>query len=300
MATVLIVDDSPVDRKLIGGLLNRDSDWTIEYAENGAKALARMQIVDVDVIVTDLNMPEMDGLDLVRAVRVQYPDLPVILITGQGSESLAIEALEQGAASYVPKQRLAEMLSETLDQVLGMVRADRSYARLIECVDRTEFTFTLRNDPALIDPLVDMVQQMVGGMRLCDAIWRVRVGIALEQALLNALYRGNLEISPEQMLEAREALLKGEGGDLISQRSSQAPYSERTIHVDIAITKDEARFLVRDQGPGFDVASAPAPGDAGALEREGGRGLVLMRTFMDEVTFNDKGNEVTMIKRRDE
>jgi CheY-like chemotaxis protein len=298
MSTVLIVDDSPVDRKLIGGLLNRDSDWTIEYAENGAKALARMQIVDVDVIVTDLNMPEMDGLDLVRAVRVQYPDLPVILITGQGSEGLAIEALEQGAASYVPKQRLAEMLSETLDQVLGMVRADRSYARLIECVDRTEFTFTLQNDPAIIDPLVDMVQQMVGGMRLCDAIWRVRVGIALEQALLNALYRGNLEIDPERMLEAREALLEG-GQDIVAERSSQAPYRDRTIYVDISITKDEARFTVRDQGPGFDVAGAPDPGDPGALEREGGRGLVLMRTFMDEVKFNEKGNEVTMIKRRE-
>jgi CheY-like chemotaxis protein len=299
MSTVLIVDDSPVDRKLIGGLLNRDSDWTIEYAENGAKALARMTIVDVDVIVTDLNMPEMDGLELVRAVRVQYPDLPVILITGQGSEALAIEALEQGAASYVPKQRLAEMLSETLDQVLGMVRADRSYARLIECVDRTEFTFTLRNDPALIDPLVDMVQQMVGGMRLCDAIWRVRVGIALEQALLNALYRGNLEISPEQMQEAREALLAGKGVDIVAERSSKAPYNKRTIFADICITKDEARFVVRDQGPGLDVHKAPAAGDASALEHEGGRGLVLMRTFMDEVTFNETGNEVTMIKRRE-
>jgi hypothetical protein len=180
-----------------------------------------------------------------------------------------------------------------------MVRADRSYARLIECVDRTEFTFTLRNDPALIDPLVDMVQQMVGGMRLCDAIWRVRVGIALEQALLNALYRGNLEISPEQMQEAREALLAGKGVDIVTERASKAPYSERTIHADISITKDEAKFVVRDQGAGFDVDKAATAGDASALEHEGGRGLVLMRTFMDEVTFNDAGNEVTMIKRRE-
>lgn len=298
MATVLIVDDSPVDRKLIGGLLNRDSDWTIEYAEHGADALRRMKDVEVDVIVTDLNMPEMDGLDLVRAVRVQYPDLPVILITGQGSEALALEALEQGAASYVPKQKLADMLSVTLDQVLGMVRADRSYAMLIECVDRTEFTFTLRNDPALIDPLVDMVQQMVGGMRVCDAIWRVRVGVALEQALLNALYRGNLEISSDQMQEAREALLAGNGVDIVAERAATPPYSERTIYCNIVITKDEAKFVVRDGGPGFDVSKV-ASRDPAALESETGRGLVLMRAFMDEVTFNDAGNEVTMVKRRE-
>jgi len=133
-------------------------------------------------------------------------------------------------------------------------------------------------------------------MRLCDAIWRVRVGIALEQALLNALYRGNLEISSEQMQEAREAMMAGKGVDIVAERSSKAPYSERTIYADISITKDEAKFVVRDQGPGFDVEKAPM---ASALERENGRGLVLMRTFMDKVTFNTSGNEVTLVKRRE-
>src|SRR5262245_56994905 len=131
MSTVLVVDDSAVDRSLIGGLLDRESDWRVEFANNGGQAMSRLRGLEVDVVVTDLNMPEMDGLDLVRAVRIQYPDLPVILITGQGSESLAIEALEQGAASYVPKARLGEMLAETVEQVTAMLRADRSYARLI-------------------------------------------------------------------------------------------------------------------------------------------------------------------------
>jgi CheY-like chemotaxis protein len=296
--TVLVVDDSAVDRRLVQGLLQQRPDWKLEFAENGRQALARLQTSRPDVVVTDLQMPEMDGLDLVRAVRIHFTDLPVILMTGKGSEELAVEALEQGAASYVPKAHLAEMLPDVLEQVLALVRADRSYEKLIECMERNEFTFQLGSDPALIDPLVDLVQQMVSGMRLCDAIERVRVGVALEQALLNALFRGNLELRPEEIERSRELLMEGKGGDLLAQRRDSAPYRDRRIQVDVRITPREARFVVRDEGPGFDVASVPAPGDPGALEKEGGRGLVLMRTFMDEVTFNERGNEVTMVKRR--
>jgi len=296
--TVLVVDDSAVDRRLVQGLLESQSGWEVDFAENGKDALSHLQARKPAVVVTDLQMPEMDGLDLVRAVRIHFTDLPVILMTGKGSESLAVEALEQGAASYVPKSQLSEMLPDVLEEVMALVRADRSYEKLIECMARNEFTFHLTNDQALIDPLVDLVQQMVFGMRLCDSIERVRVGVALEQALLNALYRGNLELGAEDIQRSRELLLQGENGNVVSQRRSEAPYNKRRIHVEVSITPEQARFVVRDEGPGFDVGSLPAPGDPGTLEQEGGRGLVLMRTFMDQVSFNEQGNEVTMVKRR--
>jgi CheY-like chemotaxis protein len=296
--TVLVVDDSAVDRRLVQGLLEQLDGWDVELAENGRQALASLQDHKPDIVVTDLQMPEMDGLELVRAVRIHFTDLPVILMTGKGSEELAIEALEQGAASYVPKSHLSQMLPDVLEQVMSLVRADRSYEKLIECMDRNEFTFKLTCDPALIDPLVDLVQQMVFGMRLCDSIERVRVGVALEQALLNALFRGNLEIRGEDLERSREQLLEGDGADLVAERRAKPPYRDRRIQVDVRITPSEGRFVVCDEGPGFDVKSIPSPGHPGTLESEGGRGLVLMRTFMDEVAFNERGNEVTMVKRR--
>ncbi len=297
MATALVVDDSAVDRKLIGGLIQQQTNCDVEYASNGKEALAKIQHGKVDIVLTDLQMPEMDGLNLVQAVRLQYTDLPVILITGKGSEELAAEALEQGAASYVPKSQLAQILPETIDDVLAMVRADRSYSSLIDCMTRNEFTFQLSSDLQLIDPLVDLVQQMVSALGLCDAIGRVRVGIALEQALLNALLHGNLHLSAEQVQKSREAHQRGEGIDPVQQRLAVSPYRDRRIFVDIQITADEARFVIQDEGNGFDTSKLPAVGDPVALEREGSRGLVLIRTFMDEVSFNDSGNEITMVKR---
>jgi len=299
MPTILVVDDSAVDRRLIGGLLRQKSVCTIEYAANGVEALARMKDALPDLIVTDLTMPVMDGLELVREMRRHHPDVPVILMTAHGSEALAIEALEQGAASYVPKSQLADRLPKTMEEVLAMARAARSSERLLGCLGRTEFSFRLDNDAALVDPLVDLVGRMVAGMKLCDFAGRLQIGVALKEALLNALFHGSLEIGMVSDTEGQDVLIQETDESLVERRRGEPPYRDRRTYVDVRISPDEARFVVRDEGPGFDVAAVPTPGDAGTLEPERGRGLSLMRAFMDELTFNETGNEVTMVKRRE-
>lgn len=299
MATILVVDDSAVDRRFVGGILGRDGRFQVEFAEDGAQALARVREARPDVIVTDLQMPNRNGLELVAAVRMHHPGVPIILMTGHGSEDLAVEALHRGAATYVPKPQLGERLLESVEDALSLARADRTHDRLISCLQRCEFDFVLDNDPGLVDPLVDLVQQMVAGMGLTDATGRFRVGAAIKEALLNAICRGNLEISFQETQESRVSLLEGKGGDLISRRRQEPAYKERKVQVAVAMNLEEARFVIRDEGPGFDPASVPAAGQPGSLDPQTGRGLVLMRAFLDEVTFNARGNEVTLVKRRE-
>jgi CheY-like chemotaxis protein len=299
MATVLVVDDSAVDRRFVGGILSRDGKFRVEFAEDGSQALSRMREARPDLIVTDLQMPNRNGLELVAAVRMHHPDVPIILMTGHGSEDLAVEALHRGAANYVPKPQLGERLLESVDEALSLARADRTYDRLIACLKQCSFEFELENDPGLIDPLVELAQQMVAGMGLTDATGRFRIGAGLKEALLNAIYRGNLDISFKQMQDTRVSLLEGRGEDLVSQRRSTAPYKERKVRVSIAIDGAAARFVIADEGQGFNPASIPAAGQPGSLDPETGRGLVLMRAFFDEVTFNNSGNEVTLLKRRE-
>ena len=97
MPTVLVVDDSPIDRQLVGGLLKQDTDWTVTYAGDGAAALDSIRTRPPDIVVTDLQMPEMTGLELVIAVRKSFAQVPVVLMTGKGSEEIAVEALHAGA-----------------------------------------------------------------------------------------------------------------------------------------------------------------------------------------------------------
>jgi CheY-like chemotaxis protein len=299
MPKVLVVDDLATDRCLVGGILESDSILDVRFAANGVEALDRVRREPFDVVVTDLQMPEMDGLELVDVLRREYPQLPVILITAHGSEALAVEALERGAASYVPKSHLTAKLLDTVEQVLSLPRSDTDYQPLVSCLRNTEFRFALANDKALIEPLLNLSKQVLEDFNLCDANGRIRVGVALEEALLNAMYRGNLEISYRQMQEVREHMLLGQGLGLITQRRLQAPFRDRQVAFQLHATPEEVRFVVRDEGPGFDVMSVLDPGDPKQINREGGRGLVLMRTFMDEVFYNEHGNEVTMIKRRE-
>lgn len=299
MPSILVVDDSSVDRRLAALLLSKGTTINIEEAENGRAALQAIQRSEPDLVVTDLQMPELDGLGLIRRIRAQHPRVPVVLMTAHGSEGLAVEALEAGAASYVSKSALPDTLLDTVEQVLAISRADRNFDRLAQCLQCAEFTLWLENDASLIDPLVDVVQRLVDKMQLCDATGRVRVGIALEEALLNALYRGNLELSFEQMQEDRANLLQGLSMGLAEQRRNEPPYCDRKILVKVNVSTDDLKIVVRDEGPGFDVVPVADSDDPSALGREGGRGLVLMRTFMDEVTYNDAGNEVCMIKRKE-
>lgn len=300
MPVILIVDDSPMDRKLIGGLLAREGDdWLVEYAENGQDALEQLKDMLPDVIVTDLVMPKMGGIQLVTNLRNNHSDTPVILTTAHGSEQLALEALENGAASYVPKSQLNEKLVETVKQVLDVARADRSYKRLIENLRETRFRFSLESDPSLIPSLVNLVQQMSYGMNLCDSTGRQRLGIALDEALLNAIYHGNLELPKEQLQHSRMLLREGKIVKHLEQRRILPIYCDRRIEVEVVITPRRGRFVIRDEGPGFQLDAIPEVGDPKTLEQKGGRGLVLMKNFMDEVTFNAKGNEVTMVKLKE-
>jgi CheY-like chemotaxis protein/anti-sigma regulatory factor (Ser/Thr protein kinase) len=288
MPDILVVDDSDGDRAIVLRLLSKDSKLRIEAAGDGAEALEKIAARPPDVIVTDLRMPRIDGLQLVDRVSSDYPEIPVILMTANGSEEVALEALELGAAGYVPKVQLPEKLLSTVAEVLALSRASRSHQRLIDCLQSTKFEFQLDNDPQLIPALVDLVQQMLAGVQLCDANGRVRVAVALEEALLNALYHGNLELG-------RQDLKKDAAADsLAAERRSQPPYRDRRIHFAADISTTFARFTVRDEGPGFDLKEIPNPRQAENVERCAGRGLLLMQTFMDEVRFNDAGNEVTM------
>jgi hypothetical protein len=106
------------------------------------------------------------------------------------------------------------------------------------------------------------------------------------------------ELSSEELAEFRSRLLERDL-DPVEERRALEPYASRRIYVTGKINEREARIVIRDDGPGFDVATVPDPFAPENLEKENGRGLMLIQSFMDEVAFNEKGNELTMTKWRE-
>ena len=291
MPTVLIVDDSPIDRKIVGGLLGKSSDMTIKYAINGAEAISIIKQQLPDVVVTDLMMPEMDGLQLVEAVNKQFPRLPIVLMTSKGNEEIAVKALKSGAASYTPKSSLADSILETVQSLLSISSQRQRDERLLRCLTTSISSFELANDYTLLPALVGQLQDDATRIGVCCDTDRVRIGVALDEALVNAMYHGNLELSSELRDTDQRRY-----NQLVKERRRASPYSNRRIYVEARLSTQEAQFKIRDDGPGFDHEKLPDPRDPGNLDNLGGRGVLLMRTFMDEVVFNDIGNEVTLIK----
>lgn len=291
--TVLIVDDSAMDRHLAGAIVQKCEGWQARFASQGREALEMMGEQTPDVVLTDMLMPEMDGLELVRAIRVEYPLVPVILMTAHGSEDLAIQALRNGAASYVPKKSLARDLSETLDAVLAACQSNRREQLVLDCLVRHETHYRLKNDVALVAPLVGHLEHQLERMRMCEPSGLVLVGVALHEALTNAILHGNLGLSSD----LRESDEK-EYYRLAVERRTQPPWSERRVRVTVTLTEEEAVFVVSDEGEGFDPESLPDPTDPANLERVSGRGLLLIQTFMDRIEHNERGNQITMVKRR--
>jgi anti-sigma regulatory factor (Ser/Thr protein kinase) len=156
----------------------------------------------------------------------------------------------------------------------------------------SESVFVLHNELALIQVLVNHLLQMLRCMPLGDETERLRVGIAVEEALRNAYYHGNLEVG-----RAVGAVNHKAYHELARQRNLELPYRDRRIYVRARVSRSEAVFVIRDDGPGFDPTQLPPAVDVGESARLPGRGLNLMRSIMDEVTFNAAGNEVSLRKR---
>ncbi len=289
---VLIVDDYVVDRRIAGGIVEKITGSKPRYATNGVEALDQIADHLPTVVLTDLQMPEMDGLKLVQEIRDRFPLLPVILMTAYGSEEVAIQALRAGAANYVPKKALARELGDTLHQVLNASAINRDRQRILSTMEHRESRFVIENDPNLISPLINLLQEDLGGMDVCNANARMRVGVALQEALTNAIFHGNLEVSSD-LRQEDEKVYYG----LAEERRFQSPFRDRKVYVHARFERDEATYIIRDEGPGFDTSSLDRPIELEDLMRVGGRGMLLIRTFMDQVSHNSTGNQITLIKR---
>jgi CheY-like chemotaxis protein len=292
METILVVDDSPEDRNVAGGCLS-DHGVKAIYAKNGQEALKILEKQRPDAVLTDLHMPKMSGLELVEHMRLHYSNVPVVLMTANGSEQAAVDALNAGALSYVPKKDLRTDLCDAMYVVLGAVEARRHREQSRRLLDRTESHFVLGFEMDGCATLVNYCQSNLSLFNFCDETGLFQISTALTEAINNAIDHGNLEL---------DSSLREGGGDLYSkqrqERSVAKPYRDRRVRLTEKLTPDQVTYVVSDEGSGFDLSTVPDPTDPENLLKASGRGLMLIRTFMDEVSFNDPGNEITMVKRR--
>jgi CheY-like chemotaxis protein/anti-sigma regulatory factor (Ser/Thr protein kinase) len=263
------------------------------FAEHGKEALEIIAREPPDVVLTDLLMPEMDGLELVERIKQDYPATPVILMTAHGSEEIAVKALRTGAANYVPKGNLSRDLVHTIREVLTAASIKRDEQRALACLRQAELYFTLGVENSGHEPLVGFLQGQLRTWRLCGDADLIRIGTALHEAFVNAVEHGNLELDSDLRNDPDGAYQR-----MAEARRLESPYRDRKVQVRAHLDRDEVRIIIRDEGPGFDPSCLPDPTVPENIGKISGRGLLLIRTFMDDVRFNETGNEIVLVKKK--
>ena len=291
MSGILIVEDSRTQATAIR-LRLEEAGYRTEHAMDGRQALEKIAPFAPDVVLTDLHMPNMDGLQLVEAVRREHPQIPVVLMTADGTEDIAVEALRKGASHYIPKRLFDRDLLPTLKEIIRTLSVHEQEQQAMEALCETRSTFQFGNDRLIAEAVISHLRGELERRRFVDRTGTFRVVLALKEALLNAIDHGNLEMDSK----IRDDEEHGAWFELCEQRQTTQPYSSRRVTVVSRIEPDKLTVIVRDEGPGFDPSTIPDPRNGDNVLRAHGRGLMLIQNFMDDVRFNDAGNEITMIK----
>ncbi len=134
MKTILVVDDEKSVRDSIKMILEYEH-YAVEFAEDGAKALAKVDSHVVDLVLLDIKMPGMDGIEVLEHIKERHPDLPVVMISGHGTIETAVEATKRGAFDFLPKPLDRDKLLITVRNAIAQSKLTSEYKRIKEAVD---------------------------------------------------------------------------------------------------------------------------------------------------------------------
>jgi len=289
----LVVDDLPLDRIRAGNLLRTGLPADVLYAEDGEEALRRVRDCQPDLVITDLHMPKLGGIELAEILRREFPDLPTIVMTSRGDESTAVQSLLAGASAYVAKAWLGNQLVPTASRILSCSSQERLLRNVLANKTLHEEHFVVDNDPQLLGPLASHLETQLSQIWQDSDHHSIQLALAVHEALSNALFHGNLGLS-----SALRELSGDEYWNAAAVRRSSPPWCHRRIHVFARIEPHQARFTIRDEGDGFDWRSVMSPTEEDALGRPHGRGIFLMRLFVHQVQYSPDGRQVDLVLPR--
>lgn len=229
---VLAVDDEPAFREINEAILS-GAGYSVEVAATGAEAVLALGKGDFDLVLSDIRMPDMSGIQLLRAVRERDLDLPVILVTGSPSLDTALEAIEHGALLYLVKPVAADVLCEAVARGVRLSRLARLKREALNQFGQGD---KLLGDRAGLEATFD---------RALSSLWLAA------QPIVSA--RGGALFAHEILVRSRESLLASPGGLFAA-----AERLGRTQVLGRAIRRGAAEILGRNLGAELFVNVLPA------------------------------------------
>lgn len=289
---ILIVEDEAPIRLLLAKTV-QSMGHQAEVAEDGTSGLEKFKTFEPDIVLTDILMPNMDGLELLEKIRKISADAVVIIVSAHGTADYTLKALQLKANDYIMKPFRPRQLKEYLDKYEPILKSRTIEQEILGMFTKREFILHFSNDLDLIGRLADKLMQETYNTIPKDC--RLGVHLGLVEILTNSIEHGNLEITFDEKKNA----LEQEGGswrELIQSRLSDARLKSRQTEIRFLMSQDSCEWTITDEGNGFDWNNLPDQSDPEVLLAANGRGIILARLQFDELEYNQKGNQVRVKK----
>ncbi len=279
---ILVVDDEPNVRRMVKDALSMQGH-TIEEAADGIEAARCLRDEAFDIVVTDLQMPRMDGKRLAELARQIVPDIGVIIMTAYPSDASILSAFKGGAAAYLLKP------VDLYDLFRAVKEVERERTELLE-------TFTRG---AGVGPQVSLKSPRPGWVEFeapSHHLYIERFANFFELVLRKGV--------GEDVLNDIRIAVQELGANAVEWGNASDP--RRPVRISAMVEPDQLVLVIEDQGAGFLPENVPDPradpvgvaeGRRAAGKRAGGYGIAMARAAMDEVYYNRAGNTVVMTKR---
>lgn len=288
---VLVVEDDVFSNKYFHNIVNV-AGHDCRVAKNGKQGLEVFEQYNPHVVISDIYMPVMDGLEMLAAIRKKKSDAIVIMATAFDSEQYAIKALELGANNYMKKPVHADNLKRLLSKYFNLLKNRSIASDIVLEVERLEFRKHFKSDMESVPLIVEHLIKQTGNA--FDDSQRIGLELGLAELLANAVEHGNLSISYE---EKSRALEENRLDELYRQRLGEPEIAKRTVDVDFVLDAEKCQWTITDQGEGFDWKAVQNPlKDEGILKLHG-RGIFISRFNFDEMEYSGKGNVVRVMKK---
>lgn len=286
---VLIVEDDLASQKYMEFVVKKEG-YEFCTASNGTEGYELYKSFGPDMILSDINMAEMNGLEMLQKIREHDRRVFVVMMTAFNSENYVIDSIKLGANNYLKKPikrdslvsilRTAEMDMKRRNQIV------EAHSDVVE--DHLSFKFDTKVH--LVPAMVDFLTKEIASYYDTEVWLDLKVG--LSELLMNAVEHGNLEISYE---EKTKALQKNELHQLYEERMHDERLSSRKILISYDMTKECCEWTVEDEGPGFNYSEYQDI-QADQLEDLHGRGILICQKYFDDVEYIGRGNKVKVRK----
>lgn len=289
---ILFVDDESSIRELFQ--ISLGNEYKLTIAEDGIKALEVAHNQDFDLIITDVSLPGMNGIDFINSLRKEGNFTPFIIITGDSGIELAISTFRMGAIDFFLKPFRVETIKSVIEKFQSMhINKDKLIRSKDLIFVENKNLFILMPKITRINYYVNLLILKLQDLPNFREEDQLALKVTLYELISNAIEHGTAGLNYND----KKKYLESSSLDYFSLVDERCKNTDKRVRVRTFYTPEQLEVTIEDDGDGFDPSKIPDPIKGSSVNLYSGRGIFLTKLNIDEIYFNEKGNTVRVVRK---